>query len=724
MSSGIPSRTQIGPYRITGFLGAGGMGVVWRATHRELQRDVAIKRLSDSACEGIPLERFRNEARLHSTLRHPRIATLYDYIEDDGVPCIVMEYVAGPTLEEQLRIGALAVADALRTFEMVAEAVGYLHTRGIVHRDIKPSNVKLRGDGTPVLLDFGIARATGDPRLTRTGMVIGSPHALSPEQFEGKSIDSRSDIWALGVLLYEMLTGHPPFAGDNVAVLASAILTETAVPVNVRVPSLSARLDAVVARCLLRDPAARFQTTAELTAALRAVNLKNGAQNTRLRARLPYLLQTSSRTKIAITAIVVSFFAAFGVVRTASTLSPTVPQSESSVHAPAEPAPSISASDTNAQRAAVGVHGEVVTRIALAEGVATVFANGSRVGETPYLHHAAVGMRVTLTLVRAGYRDEEVSFIVTDNQQEYTLIMQRDSSQTPAPALLGFVAWFRRKSPAPRPSTTDRRGSVTGERSISTPLEFHGVSLSDVGCVRDGNEDAVRVVQVPDGALVAVLCDGMGGYAAGEVAADLAVQALVQRAAGLNTAAALVSAVDAANGSIRRAVRENPALLGMGTTCVVLRLHGHEAMCAHVGDSRVYLIRNGGIYRLTEDHSQVRELVRGGVLADADARHHPDKNVILRALGPAEHVVATTWTAPMHLRAGDRFLLSSDGLHDLADDLELLPALALESAIDACAALILLARQRGAPDNVTVCIVDVTRRALPVAITTTGGSAP
>jgi protein phosphatase len=148
------------------------------------------------------------------------------------------------------------------------------------------------------------------------------------------------------------------------------------------------------------------------------------------------------------------------------------------------------------------------------------------------------------------------------------------------------------------------------------------------------------------------------------------------------------------------------ALLGMGTTCVVLRVRGHQALCAHVGDSRAYLVRDGAIYRLTEDHSHVRDLVRDGALADEEARHHPDKNVILRALGPSEYVQATTFHAPLELRAGDRFLLSSDGLHDLADDQEFLPGLALRDPDQACAALIALARDRGAPDNVSVCIVD------------------
>ena len=334
---------------------------------------------------------------------------------------------------------------------------------------------------------------------------------------------------------------------------------------------------------------------------------------------------------------------------------------------------------------------------------------GRQVGTTPYVHSAPVGTTVTLTLRRTGFRDETVTFIVSDNQREYTLVMQRDASVPVAPAFFGLLGWFRRrrqKADAPARAANANAG-VTGERVIVQPLRFRAAARTDVGCVREGNEDAVSVVVVPDGGLVATLCDGMGGHAAGEVASDLAVRTIVEHAAQLDTAEALVSAVDAANRRIRRAVSRDRALQGMGTTCVVLRLHGQSALCAHVGDSRAYLVRDAGIYRLTEDHSHVRDLVRDGTLADQDARHHPDKNVILRALGPAEHVEATTFSAPLTLRAGDRFLLSSDGLHDLADDEELLPALAIEDPEAACAALIMLARDRGAPDNVTVCIVDV-----------------
>jgi serine/threonine protein phosphatase PrpC len=697
MSSGTPTRTAIGPYRITGFLGAGGMGMVWRAEHRDLGRDVAIKRLSESASAGIPLERFRNEARLHGTLNHPRIAQLYDLIEDDGLPCIVMEYVAGPTIEELLRSGPIPLHTAITTLEMVADAVGYLHQRGIIHRDIKPSNVKLRPDGSPVLLDFGIARADGDPRLTRTGMIIGSPHTIAPEQFENKPLDGRADVWALGVLFYEMITGRPPFTGESIAALAGEILHSTPVAPSHRIKTLPARADALVAKCLERDPAQRFQNTEELILALRELRRVTPPpgegpvphQTAAFRA-----IQMRRRlVPIAITVgVLVAGFAAYRAIQTP--VGPVANTDTTKVHVERDdkvvPAPS----------------SQLTTRISVVDGTADVFIDGRQVGTTPYVHSAPAGTSVTVTLRRTGYHDETVTFIVSDNQREYTLVMQRDSSVPAAPAFLGLLGWFRRRKPQAATPVRAGGAGVTGERVIPLPLTFRAASRTDVGCVREGNEDAVSVVFVPDGAVVATLCDGMGGHAAGEVASDLAVRTIVEHAPQLDSAASLVSAVDAANRRIRRAMSRDRALLGMGTTCVVLRLQGQAAICAHVGDSRAYLVRDGGIYRLTEDHSHVRDLVRDGALADQDARHHPDKNVILRALGPAEHVEATTFSSPLQLRAGDRFLLSSDGLHDLADDQEFMPALALSDPDEACVALIALARDRGAPDNVTVCIVD------------------
>jgi eukaryotic-like serine/threonine-protein kinase len=702
MSTDTPNRTTIGPYRITGFLGAGGMGMVWRGTHVELHRDVAIKRLSESASAGIPLERFRNEARLHGTLNHPRIAQLYDFIEDDGAPCIVLEYVAGPTLEQQLRSGPMELPIAIETLAMVADAVGYLHQRGIMHRDIKPSNVKLRPDGSPVLLDFGIARADGDPRLTKTGMIIGSPHTIAPEQFENKPLDARSDIWALGVLFYEMITGVPPFTGESVAVLASAILATTPVPPSMRVKALSPRVDAVIAKCLQRDPAKRYQSTSEFVLALRALPISKPLPRPMSGSEPRASRRTIQTALLAAVALAVVLGALAFRRATAERQHSVADSVATRVVAPANAA-------STTPVAADPATATLTTRISVADGNAAVVIDGREIGVTPYVHSAPAGTSVTLTLRRAGFRDETITFIVSDNQRDYTLVMQRDTSAPVTPALLGLLGWFRRRKRAPSPLRTGATTpGVTGERNALISLQFHAAARTDVGCVRDGNEDAVRVVHVPDGSLVAILCDGMGGHAAGEVASDLAIRAIAEQAALLDSAHAMNGAVTAANKSIRVAMARDAKLHGMGTTCVVLRLFQQWALCAHVGDSRAYLFRDGTIYRLTEDHSHVRGLVRDGSLPDAAARHHPDKNVILRALGPSERVDATNLAAPLQVRDGDRFLLSSDGLHDLADDAEFVPALLLADPDAACASLIALARDRGAPDNVSVCVVDAT----------------
>jgi len=714
MDSGVPSRTAIGPYRILGFLGAGGMGTVWKAQHRALGRDVAIKRLSDAAGAGVPLERFRSEARLHGALNHPRIAQLYDFLEDEGVPCIVMEYIDGPTIEALLRQGPLPVETVLSIMTSLADTVGYLHRRGILHRDIKASNVKLRPDGSPVLLDFGIARAEGDPRLTRTGMIIGSPHAIPPEQFDGLAMDARGDVWALGVLLYEMLTGRPPFSGDSIAAMATAVTFGTPPVPSSLVSSVPVRLDVIVARCLERDRDRRYSSADAVLEALGAVpprGARLGVDGLGGAAAWPSWRGGGVR-RVGILAVAVAGMLGGTAVWWRTT--PVVPVATAG-------AAGAMSSDVTPAIAPGVVPGAVVTRISVAEGSADVLIDGRVVGATPYEHFAPVGASVSLTLRRTGFHDEAVTFIVSDNQREYTLVLQRDSSTPASPALFGLVAWFRRRRAVPAAAPRRSGANVTGERVLIEALQFRSAALTDVGCVRSGNEDAVRVVHLPDGAVVAALCDGMGGHAAGEVASDLAVTTIVERAATLESSAALVATIDAANSRIRTAMLRDAALTGMGTTCVVLRLHGQSALCAHVGDSRAYLVRDGAIYRLTEDHSKVRHLVRDGQLAEQEARHHPDKNVILRALGPARRVEASTWSTPLGLRAGDRFLLSSDGLHDLADDDEFLPALAHAAPQQACAALVALARERGAPDNVSVCVVDVEHRADDLRITRTAG---
>jgi len=239
--------------------------------------------------------------------------------------------------------------------------------------------------------------------------------------------------------------------------------------------------------------------------------------------------------------------------------------------------------------------------------------------------------------------------------------------------------------------------------------------LSDVGCYREVNEDRGSYIQPGDEArletkgLLFIVADGMGGHSAGEVASQLAVDAISRAYYDHKgeAQAALKKAFIEANNQIHTLSLSQESLNGMGTTCTALVLQNGSAFAAHVGDSRLYLIRGGEIYLMTEDHSAVMEMVKQGLLTLDEARHHADKNVILRALGSHPEVEVTTWEEPFPVREGDHFLLCSDGLYDLVEDNEIKEAVIAGEPRDACESLIALAKERGGYDNITVSVVSI-----------------
>lgn len=250
---------------------------------------------------------------------------------------------------------------------------------------------------------------------------------------------------------------------------------------------------------------------------------------------------------------------------------------------------------------------------------------------------------------------------------------------------------------------------------MNTQTDFRIIAgmVSDIGCRRDTNEDfALYEIPAPDSVhakkgTLAIVADGMGGHAGGEVASRLAAE-VVRRTyyeSAAPPAESLRLGFRVANRMIREAVRAYPTLAGMGTTCTALAICDGEVFSAHVGDSRLYLVRGGGIYRMTEDDSEVMEQARRGVLTREEASRHPDKNVILKALGTHARVEPAIWSESFRGRDGDRFVLCSDGLHDLVTDAEILDAVIVHPPDDACAALVELARSRGGHDNVTVGVV-------------------
>jgi protein phosphatase len=264
---------------------------------------------------------------------------------------------------------------------------------------------------------------------------------------------------------------------------------------------------------------------------------------------------------------------------------------------------------------------------------------------------------------------------------------------------------------------------------MTTPTEtLRAVAslLSDPGCRRDLNEDSGVCVVPHDAAVLqskgvlVVVADGMGGHAAGEVASRLAVETVraAYYAAVADPGVALLDAFAIANRAIHDAATGDERHRGMGTTCTALALHGDQASCAHVGDSRLYMLRGSSLYAMTEDHSAVRDMVNRGMISAAEARRHEDRNVLLRALGTHSRVDVASWGRPLPVRRGDCFVLCSDGLHDLVEAEELRAAAARLAPADACAHLVRLARARGGYDNITVAVVRLEEAR------STGGTAP
>jgi beta-lactam-binding protein with PASTA domain/predicted Ser/Thr protein kinase len=264
-----------GRYRIIQRLGGGGMGVVYQAEDMLLGRDVAIKVLRSHLAEDDAFRhRFAREGRSAAALSHPNIVQVYDVGETpEGVPYLVMEYVSGPTLEKVLaERGALGEREAVDIAAQVAAALAEAHRRGVVHRDIKPLNILVRPDGTVKVADFGIARAQSGATLVNTGTIVGSAHYVSPEQARGGYVDEKTDVYSLGVVLFEMLTGRTPFQGDTAVAVALKHLQDE-VPSPSALANVSRRLEGVVLRALEKDPARRYPSAAAFLADLEAVRV-------------------------------------------------------------------------------------------------------------------------------------------------------------------------------------------------------------------------------------------------------------------------------------------------------------------------------------------------------------------------------------------------------------------------------------------------------------------
>jgi Tol biopolymer transport system component len=283
----LPAGTRLGPYEIQSALGAGGMGEVYRARDTRLNRDVAIKVLPAGVAEPERLSRFEQEARAAAALNHPNILAIFDFGTHDAAPFIVTELLEGETLRARMDSGALPVRRAIGIAVEIARGLAAAHEKGIVHRDLKPENVFITSDERVKILDFGLAKltqpaaagsmmATGIPD-TVPGMVMGTVGYMSPEQVRGGNADHRADIFALGAVLYEMLTGERAFRRETPAETMTAILREDPPPLTVAARPVPPALDRIVRRCLEKNSAARFQSALDLAFALEAADLESGS---------------------------------------------------------------------------------------------------------------------------------------------------------------------------------------------------------------------------------------------------------------------------------------------------------------------------------------------------------------------------------------------------------------------------------------------------------------
>src|SRR3954465_14359215 len=302
--------TRLGVYEIAAQIGEGGMGLVYRARDTKLNRDVALKVLPDLfASDADRLARFTREAQTLASLNHPNIAHIHGLEESGGVRALVMELVEGDDLSQRIAHGAIPVDEALPIAKQIAEALDAAHQQGIIHRDLKPANIKLRPDGTVKVLDFGLAKAlevqqdptnstprsqsptiTSPAMLTGLGVVLGTAAYMAPEQAKGREADKRSDIWAFGCVLYEMLTGRRPFDGEDVTdVLGAVVRLEPAweaLPSNVPAP-----VRTLLSQCLIKD---RRQRVGDVAAVLFVLEHLAGVRPTVLVAsrsnRIPWLV--------------------------------------------------------------------------------------------------------------------------------------------------------------------------------------------------------------------------------------------------------------------------------------------------------------------------------------------------------------------------------------------------------------------------------------------------
>ena len=438
MSRAFDTNQLVGEYRIVDFLGAGGMGEVYRAMHQKIGRIAAVKVLTQATQSSGFVERFFNEARIQASLHHPNVATLYDFCEVCDQPCIIMEYVDGQTISERIAAfrAPLPLSETVYVFEKVCEAIDYIHRHGVIHRDIKSNNIKISSQGEVKLLDFGIAKGQTSQQLTQVGSVIGTLQYLAPELIRGGTADARGDIWALGVLLYEMVTGRTPFDAETIGDLCDRIASVEYVPPAQLNPGVPREVAAIIARCLRKNPAERYATAGQLLADARklagVVSKPGVSPSVSVVAeeyveakqagpsKLPLLIGgAAAAVVLVIVAVVALVFFGSGAGEEAANVNEGA---NVSVNAGTATTNAVRGLRSKPTPVASRDASERVVEITVTDGKADVYRGAEKVGTTPYAVRGRLGERVSLTLRREGHADEPVDFVVGEKKAfMYTL---------------------------------------------------------------------------------------------------------------------------------------------------------------------------------------------------------------------------------------------------------------------------------------------------------------
>ena len=415
----------IGEYRLVEFLGAGGMGEVYRGEHSKIGRVVAIKILTRVDTRvGLPA-RFLNEARIQAGVQHRHIVGLYDFVEHAGRPCIIMEYVDGEVLDRRLeRLRGLQLAEALRLFREIVEAVAHLHKNRIVHRDIKSSNIKIDRTGAVKLLDFGIARDARSDKVTTAGSYVGTIQYSAPEILSGAKADFRSDVWALGVLFYEMLCGRMPFEADSVTGFLKIIARPSYDRPSKLNASCTVEVERIIDRCLEQEPGKRYASASEL---LEAISRLNGSESHAaslerrpLRAWNP--VARAYWPIIAVGALGVALVVWLVWSSGPTPVQRTVSNSGANTKS-ADPGPQ-QKSGPRAEEQQRGASLRPVSIKPLAVDNAEILESGRLIGHTPFRQELPLGHSYAWTLRAEGYEDTPVQFTVRETENVYYPILR------------------------------------------------------------------------------------------------------------------------------------------------------------------------------------------------------------------------------------------------------------------------------------------------------------